>query len=336
MTEATSAEVTRLVAVHNLRAAYGRGHGLPPVRALNGVSLELARNEVVGVAGESGCGKSTLLKVLNGTMKQPLKVESGTVSFEKDGATLSLRDPVAMQKLRWKAISYIPQSSMSVLNPVVRIGKQFEWVVAQHARLGQTEAKERIRSFITQVGLPERVLRSYPHQLSGGMRQRVVIAMATFLHPELVLADEPTTGLDVVVQRTVLELIRGLQRDFRITVLMVSHDMGIHYQISDRVVVMYAGGIAESAPTGQLFHEPLHPYTRLLIGSLPRLGDKERREGIKGAPPSLVEPPTGCRFHPRCPVAMDHCRTQEPALQEVKPGHFVACHLHTKAEPTHE
>lgn len=316
-----------LVSVCNLKAVYRRGPHLPPVRAIDDVSLELARDEIVGVAGESGCGKSTLLKILNGAIKPPLKLESGDVAFNTDDAAVAVTDARAMQRLRWKAISYIPQSSMSVLNPVVRIGKQFGWVVSTHAKLSKTEGEERIRSFVTQVGLPERILSSYPHQLSGGMRQRVVIAMATFLHPKLVLADEPTTGLDVVVQRTVLEMIQGLQHNFRMTVLMVSHDMGIHYQVSDRTVVMYAGSIAELAPTASLFAEPLHPYTLLLIGSLPRLGDNKQREGIKGAPPNLASPPSGCRFHPRCPHAMEQCREVKPVLQEVKPQHFVACHL---------
>jgi peptide/nickel transport system ATP-binding protein len=317
-----------LVEVRDLQASYQRGSNLPPVRALNGVSLELARNEVVGIAGESGCGKSTLLKVLNGALKGPLHIEGGEVTFQNEGKRVPITDTRAMRSLRWKAISYIPQSSMSVLNPVVRIGKQFRWVVSTHAKLSHAEAEARIRSFVTQVGLPERVLNSYPHQLSGGMRQRVVIAMATFLHPKLVLADEPTTGLDVVVQRAVLEMIRGLQREFQITVLMVSHDMGIHYQISDRTIVMYAGGIVELAPTPSLFHEPLHPYTQLLINSLPRLGDNNKREGIKGSPPSLAAPPSGCRFHPRCPFAMEQCRHVDPVLREVKPDHFVACHLY--------
>jgi peptide/nickel transport system ATP-binding protein len=327
VSEPTEMTPSTLVSVRSLKAFYRRANNLPPVRALDDVNLEVARDEIIGIAGESGCGKSTLLKVLNGAIKPPLRLESGEVEFHTDGASVAVTDLHAMRRLRWKAISYIPQSSMSVLNPVVRIGKQFGWVVSTHAKLDRAEAEARIRSFVTQVGLPERILNSFPHQLSGGMRQRVVIAMATFLHPRLVLADEPTTGLDVVVQRTVLEMIQGLQRDFHMTVLMVSHDMGIHYQVSDRTVVMYAGSIAEVAPTASLFAEPLHPYTLLLISSLPRLGDNQKREGIKGAPPNLATPPSGCRFHPRCPHAMEQCRTVKPELREVKPKHFVACHL---------
>lgn len=317
----------KLLTVEGLSAAYTR-HRLPPIRALEDVSFDLAPNEVVGVAGESGCGKSTLLKVLNGLLRPPLHVEKGRVTLHVKGQDVTVTNAREMNRARWKNVSYIPQSSMSVLNPVVRVGKQFGWVVSAHARLSRAETDARIKSFITRIGLPERVLRSYPHQLSGGMRQRVVIAMATFLHPQLVLADEPTTGLDVVVQRSVLKLIRTLQREFRMTVLMVSHDMGIHYQVSDRTVVMYAGGIAETAPTETLFGEPLHPYTRLLIASLPRLGDQEKRKGISGGPPSLAAPPPGCRFHPRCPAAMAHCKRVVPPLLEVKPKHFVACHLY--------
>jgi peptide/nickel transport system ATP-binding protein len=316
-----------LLAVHNLSAAYTR-RTLPPVRALEDVSLELYPNEIVGVAGESGCGKSTLLKVLNGTLRAPLKVEQGAATLRVGGQPIAVTKPREMQRARWKHVSYVPQSSMSVLNPVVKIGKQFRWVVAAHARLSVREADARVLSFIERVGLPQRVLHSYPHQLSGGMRQRVVIAMATFLHPQLILADEPTTGLDVVVQRSVLGLIRTLQQEFAMTVMMVSHDMGIHYQVSDRVMVMYAGSVVETAPTGDLFDRPLHPYTQKLIASLPRLGDQNRRESVAGAPPNLVTPPTGCRFHPRCPVALAHCKTVKPKLLEARPGHFVACHLY--------
>lgn len=320
-------EAPKLLTVERLSAVYTR-RALPPVRALEDVSLELVTNEIVGVAGESGCGKSTLLRVLNGLLRPPLQVEKGAVTLHLKGQRVAVTNAREMSRVRWKNVSYIPQSSMSVLNPVVRIGRQFRWVVSAHARLGRAEADARIRSFVTRVGLPERVLSAYPHQLSGGMRQRVVIAMATFLHPQLVLADEPTTGLDVVVQRSVLNLIRTLQREFGMTVLMVSHDMGIHYQVSDRTVVMYAGSVAETAPTNILFSDPLHPYTQRLIASLPRLGDQEKRESIAGSPPSLAAPPSGCRFHPRCPAAMAVCTRVVPPLLEVKPEHFVACHLY--------
>ena len=322
-----------LLAVRNLSAIYAR-RALPPVRALDDVSLTLTPNEVVGVAGESGCGKSTLLKVLNGMLRAPLEVEHGDVTLQLKDRQIAVTKPREMERARWKHVSYIPQSSMSVLNPVVRISTQFRWVVSAHANLKPTEADRRVRSFISQVGLPERVLESYPHQLSGGMRQRVVIAMATFLHPQLVLADEPTTGLDVVVQRSVLGLIHTLQQEFAMTVLMVSHDMGIHYQVSDRVIVMYAGSIVETAPTQTLFDKPLHPYTEKLIASLPRLGDQVKRESISGSPPNLAAPPSGCRFHPRCPAVMEHCKTVVPPLLEVAPDHWVACHLYPAPEVT--
>ena len=322
-------QVTKLLTVESLSAEYTR-RALPPVRALNDVSLELAPNEIVGVAGESGCGKSTLLKVMSGLLRPPLQIEKGGVTLHLKGQRVAITNASEMSRVRWKNVSYIPQSSMSVLNPVVRIGKQFNWVVATHARLNRTETDERIHSFLERIGLPERILQSYPHQLSGGMRQRVIIAMATFLHPQLVLADEPTTGLDVVVQRSVLNLIRTLQQELQMTLLMVSHDMGIHYQVSDRTVVMYAGSIAETAPTQTLFSEPLHPYTQRLIASLPRLGDQEKRQSIRGSPPNLVAPPTGCRFHPRCPAVLAHCKKVVPQLREVEPGHFVACHLYNQ------
>ncbi len=320
-----------LLTIEGLSATYTR-RGLSPVKALTNVNFSLIPNEIVGVAGESGCGKSTLLKVLSGLLRPPLKIEQGDVALHLKGQRIAVTNAREMSRVRWKNISYIPQSSMSVLNPVVRIGKQFGWVVAAHAHLSRADTDARIRSFVERVGLPERVLHSYPHQLSGGMRQRVVIAMATFLHPQLVLADEPTTGLDVVVQRSVLKLIRTLQREFGMTVLMVSHDMGIHYQVSDRTVVMYAGSVAETAPTEALFKKPLHPYTQRLIASLPRLGDEEKRESIIGSPPNLAAPPPGCRFHPRCPAVMEHCKRVDPPLIEVKPRHFVACHLYPEPD----
>jgi peptide/nickel transport system ATP-binding protein len=232
----------------------------------------------------------------------------------------------------WQHISYIPQASMSVLNPVMRIRDQFldsfpKEMARDHGKAALIEA---MSTYLQELDLPATVLDAYPHQLSGGMRQRVIVAMATFVQPKFVLADEPTTALDVVVQRGILTMLRNLQQKLGNTFVMVSHDMGVHYQITDRMVIMYAGKVAEIAPTEQLFRNPQHPYTEMLIRSLPRLGDEMERSGISGRPPSLLNPPQGCRFADRCYLADERCRQVVPPLIEVEPGHFAAC---IKREP---
>jgi peptide/nickel transport system ATP-binding protein len=232
----------------------------------------------------------------------------------------------------WKHISYIPQASMSVLNPVVRIKDQF--LDSFSRREGPNFNKQvllaEMAAYLQELDLPADVLKSFPHQLSGGMRQRVIVALATFVQPKFVLADEPTTALDVVVQRGILTMLRQLQRKLGNTFVMVSHDMGVHYQITDRMVIMYAGKVVEIAPTEEIFARPLHPYTEMLIRSLPRLGDNAERMGISGRPPSLLNPPSGCRFAARCYLADERCTQVEPVLQEIEPGHFVSC---LKREP---
>jgi peptide/nickel transport system ATP-binding protein len=234
-----------------------------------------------------------------------------------------------MANVWWKFISYMPQGSMSVLNPVVRIEDQFfDAVTRFHQRGGKEEIRAQIAEYLHELELPVEVLKSYPHQLSGGMRQRVLVALATFLHPQVVLADEPTTALDVVVQRGILRMLSRVQERMGNTLVIVSHDMGVHYQITHRLAIMYAGKIVEIGPTQAVFERPLHPYTELLIKSLPRVGDHSEREGIRGAPPSLIDPPGGCRFAPRCPAAKDICRSSELTMVEVEPDHFVACTLY--------
>ena len=193
---------------------------------------------------------------------------------------------------------------------------------------GKTAIRERVAAYLKELELPVEVLKSYPHQLSGGMKQRVLVALGTFLHPQIVLADEPTTALDVVVQKGILLMLIELQQQMENTLVVVSHDMGVHYQISDRLAIMYAGKLVEYGPTDAIFRNPAHPYTQMLIQSLPRVGDRSQRVGISGRPPSLVDPPAGCRFAARCPQVMDHCAQQEPALIQIEPEHFVSCHLY--------
>lgn len=312
----------------DLRAHYQTPRGI--VKAVDGITLEIRENEILGIAGESGCGKSTLLKVLYGYIQPPLKIVSGQFEAEMklNGKRLVL-GPTEMRKHWWQYISYIPQGSMSVLNPVVRIENQFFDAVSKNHEIRDKKIiRERVAAYLKELELPVEVLKSYPHQLSGGMKQRVLVALGTFLHPQIVLADEPTTALDVVVQKGILMMLTEVQARMNNTLVIVSHDMGVHYQITNRMAIMYAGKLVELGPTEAIFNSPCHPYTQMLIQSLPRVGDQSLRTGIAGRPPSLIDPPAGCRFAARCTQVMDRCRHEEPAFMEIAPDHFVACHLY--------
>ncbi len=322
-----------LMQMEDVRAYYRtEAYGISrSVRAVDGVSMELLENEIYGVAGESSCGKTTLIKVISGTIKPPLKIEGGSIrfnfgEFQVDMATV---DPDDMRaNVRWKEISYVMQGSMSVLNPVRKIIRTFEDIVGTHQGIPDKRLfLERTREHVMELGLPPDVLNLYPHQLSGGMRQRVAIALATVFHPSLIIADEPTTALDVVVQRGVLHMLKDIQAESHNTLLLVTHDLAVHANVADRVGIMYAGRIVEEGPTQTIFYAPRHPYTEHLIGSLPVIGDKSVKKSLGGAPPNLANPPSGCRFHPRCPYVMDICRTQVPEMLAIGDRHRVACHL---------
>ena len=319
--------------VQDLRAYYQtEAYGISrTVRAVDGVCFELAPNEIYGIAGESSCGKTTLVKVISGSVKRPLKVETGQVRYtfgQNEVDMLHVDNDELRRSIRWKEISYVMQGSMSVLNPVRRIMRTFEDIVDTHQ--GITDKKAFVyetQEHVKKLGLPTEVLNSYPHQLSGGMKQRIAIALATVFHPSLIIADEPTTALDVVVQRGVLHLLKDIQTESRNTVLLVTHDMAVHANVADRVAIMYAGRFVEEAPTEVIFNAPSHPYTQHLIRSLPMIGDKSSRSSLGGSPPNLASPPDGCRFHPRCPMVMEVCRTEVPSMVELGSGHRAACHL---------
>jgi peptide/nickel transport system ATP-binding protein len=300
------------------------------VKAVNEVDLAIQENEIYGIAGESGCGKSTLLKALVAAMDPPLRMMGGKVCYrigdtEVDVSTLSQEEK---RRLRLEYIAYVPQGSMSVLNPVARIKDTYRDFIESHvgAHL-QMEAYELARSHMIELGLPAKLLEAYPHQLSGGMRQRVTIALATLLKPRIIVGDEPTTALDVVVQRGVVQLLKDVQRSLQNTIVLVTHDMGIHANAADRIGIMYAGKIVEEAPTEKIFGEPVHPYTQYLINSLPKFGDKSVRESVPGSPPSLANLPSGCPFHPRCPHVMDVCKEEMPGFTKLDTNHKVACWL---------
>ena len=299
------------------------------VQAVDGVSLAIRRDEVFGIAGESGCGKSTLLKTLLGAVTPPLTVRAGSVNYHLDGRPVDiLRMPEEDRRaLRWRVVSYVPQGSMHVLNPVRRIRSTFRDFIQAHRRLGDRESDAMAGQYLDGLGLPPSVLDAYPHQLSGGMRQRVTIALATVLTPPLVLADEPTTALDVVMQRAVIGMLEQTRARAGSTLVLVTHDLGVHAHLAHRVAVLYAGQVVEEADVKTLFERPLHPYTTHLIQSLPRVDDRTRRASIPGHPPALDAPPPGCRFHPRCPHAMPICRAEQPPMEWVGPDHRVACHL---------
>jgi peptide/nickel transport system ATP-binding protein len=301
------------------------------VKAVDGVSLTIRQGEIYGIAGESGCGKSTLLKMLLGEFEPPLTPVEGTVTYDfGEGKRDALRmDEEQVASTRWSKVSYVPQGSMHVLNPVRRIGDTFHDFISTHRPMPQRQSNEMVKAYLAEFGLREGVLQSFPHQLSGGMRQRVTIALATILSPKLIFADEPTTALDVVVQRSVIQLLKRIQRDHGSTLVLITHDMGVQANLADRLAVLYAGKLVEEADTRTIFKAPRHPYTRHLIGSLPTLGDKVARIGLPGRPPALDDPPSGCRFHPRCPQAMDICRTVVPPLVTLEGGHRAACHLIT-------
>lgn len=322
-----------LLSVQNLCAYYRTEvYGISrTVRAVDGVSFELYPNEIYGVAGESSCGKTTLIKVISGSIKPPLKAHSGSVNYDFGSGTidmLKVSQAELRENIRWKEISYVMQGSMSVLNPVRKVIKTFEDIVDSHQPI--TNKKQFLaatQAHINRLGLTSDVLNAYPHQLSGGMRQRVAIALATVFQPSLIIADEPTTALDVVVQRGVLQTLKEIQAESGNTVLLVTHDIAVHANVADRLMIMYAGRIVEEAPTENIFAAPLHPYTQHLVSSLPMIGERTTKASLKGAPPNLANPPAGCRFHPRCPLAIDICRTEVPEMLEVSKRHRVACHL---------
>ena len=312
--------------VEDLRVWYHTPRG--PVKAVDGVSFKLLPDERLGLVGESGSGKSTIALALMRLIRPPGKIEGGNV--ELDSVNLMQVSDEQMRRLRLATIAMVAQGAMNSLNPVVRVREQIIDAMRDHdERLSKQAANQRVASLLEQVGLRPEVADRFPHELSGGMKQRVCIAIAICLRPKVILADEPTSALDVVVQRQVVETLRRVQEQLGASVILVGHDMGLMAQFVHRLGVMYAGRLVEVAPVEEIFAEPLHPYTQLLIASLPNLEEKGKFKGIPGLPPSLLERPTGCSFNPRCPHAMPRCLVEDPKLLEARPGRLVACHLYT-------
>ena len=321
----SNVEPVPLLQVRNLRTSFHTLDGV--ARAVDGISFEIGEGETVGLVGESGCGKSvTALSILR-LVDAPGRIESGEILLRgRDLLTLPKRE---MRAVRGGQISMIFQEPMTSLNPVFTIGDQVIEAVRLHQKLQYDEARQATIEMLRKVGIPspEQRIDSYPHQLSGGMKQRVMIAMALVCRPALLIADEPTTALDVTIQAEILDLLAALQAELKMAVLLITHNLGIVAGMARRVVVMYAGKVAESADTSDLFENPRHSYTLLLFKAVPRLDAARlsRLEDIKGAVPDPKQWPTGCRFHPRCPYAMDICSKQEPPLEEKRPNHWAAC-----------
>jgi peptide/nickel transport system ATP-binding protein len=296
------------------------------VRAVDNVSLDVAKGEFLGIVGESGCGKSTLLFAIAQLLSPPARIAAGSVWF-KGTDMVSLTDE-ELRHMRWCDYSVVMQSAMNALNPVMTIGAQLKDAIQAHDRMSGREIRARSEHVMRLVGIDPIHLASYPHQLSGGMRQRAMIAMALVFTPELVIMDEPTSALDVVAQRSLMLQIKDLQRTIGFAAVFVTHDMSLVSHFSDRLAVMYAGRVVELGDTRAIFAKPKHPYTKGLMQSFPSInGARQRLTGIAGSPPDLHSPPAGCRFHPRCPSVMPHCRTEEPPPYDLA-GDIVNCHLY--------
>ncbi len=316
-------EKSDLLTVDDLKVYYKTILG--DYKSVDGVSFAVHKGEIFGIAGESGCGKSTLVDGVLRLIRPPGYIKSGRVVFE--GIDLLKLEEHKLSEIRWNKISYIPQGSMNSLNPVLTIEEQTTDVLVERGKLDKDRAKELIQQKLSVVGLPKEILKTYPHELSGGMRQRVIIAVAIALNPTLVVADEPVTALDVVVQSSLLALLKELRDKYGVTLIFVSHDMAAHAQLVDRMAIMYAGKIVEIGETDHIFHDPVHPYTKLLVSSIPTL-EKKKIKGIPGVAPSPLNWPSGCRFHTRCPWATDICSKIEPPMMKMTDNRYVACHLY--------
>lgn len=316
-----------LLDVKELKVVFYTYRGI--IKALNGVELWMNHEERLGLIGETGCGKSVTSLSIMGLIEQPGEIIGGDVYFE--GKSMQKMNVDELHDMRGKKISMIFQEPVSALNPVMRIGFQVAESISRAKGIRIKEAYPEVLKMLELVGLDsKRTANLYPHELSGGMAQRAMIAMALSSNPKLLIADEPTSALDVTIQAQIMELLDELVREMGNAVILITHDMGVAAEFCDKIAVMYAGNVVEYASTVDIFEEPLHPYTKGLLKAVPKIGQSKELVGITGTVPDLVNPPAGCRFHPRCPYATNKCSQKKPPLTEVKPGHHVACYLYTQ------
>lgn len=314
-----------LVEVEDLKIHFMTRRG--PAKAVDNVNFAIKSNETIGFIGESGCGKTTTAMALMRFVKAPGKIVDGSIKFM--GVDILELDEEAMRQTRGNFISIVRQEAQNALNPVVTIGKQITEMIMEHDQVSKSKALDRAKKQLNLVGISDTRINSYPHEFSGGMKQRAMVAIATACNPKLLILDEPTTGLDVIVQRQILGMLKMLKAELGLTAVFISHDLSVVAETCDRVAVMYAGKIMEQSDTTSLYQNPLHPYSKALIGAYPSLkGERKRLRSIPGAPMSLINPPPGCRFAPRCELVQDICRKQEPPINNVD-GRLIACHMVT-------
>ena len=314
-----------ILTVDNLKLYYYTSKGV--VKAADDISFFLKKGETLGLVGESGCGKTTTGFALLKMPTPPGKIAGGKIVV--DGIDITpLRENEMRRNIRWEKISMVFQGAMNTLTPVYTIGKQMMETLQEHREMERDEARKRIEKYLNLVGLSSDIVKRYPRELSGGMKQRIAIATALFLEPKVIICDEPTTALDVIVQAQIINLLKDLKEKLDLSFIFITHDLATEAEVSDRIAVMYAGKIVEIGTNQQIYGEqgPCHPYTRNLLAATPRLHAKvSELSFIPGAPPDLLEPPSGCRFHPRCTLAMDKCKEEEPPLIEIEEEHMVAC-----------
>jgi peptide/nickel transport system ATP-binding protein len=315
------AEENKVLEVNDLSVHYFTPRGA--VIAVNAVNLYVKQGEIVGLVGESGCGKTTVAMSILQMVQPPGRIIQGRILI--DGENIVDLPERELRKIRWRKLSLIPQGAMNSLNPVIKIKEQIEDAIQAHEKISKKDLKEKVLRLLNDVGLPERVYNMFPHELSGGMKQRVCIAMAVSLNPSIILADEPTSALDVVVQRVVAQTLMDVKKRLGVSMIMIGHDMGLQAQMVDRLAVMYAGNLVEVGPVGSLFEHAYHPYTRLLIDSIPSIKERKPLKVTEGLTHDLRNPPPGCCFQFRCPLVEARCLEKRPAQIEMAPDHWVAC-----------
>ena len=320
-------ERSTVLDVQNLKVYYETPTG--DVRAVDDVSFKIEQGEIVGLVGESGCGKTTTAMAILRLVQAPGRIVGGKMLL--DGIDIVTLNDAELRDVRWRKMALVPQGAMNSLNPVMRINTQLgDAIVTHQPRISASELKERLLDLLNMVGLPSRIYSMYPHELSGGMKQRVCIAMAVALNPSLIIADEPTSALDVVVQRVVAQTLLDIKDRLGVSMVVIGHDMGLMAQLADRIAVMYAGHLVELAPVRQIYAQPMHPYTQLLIESIPSIKERKPLKITEGITHDLRNPPPGCIFQSRCPQVMDICRQVRPPLLEHPSRQQVACHLYEK------